>query len=97
MVKESFPVEVSEYLKEEFHSLYDYLSNGEGIEIFSLDTHQAMIILENKDELTNILNMTFAIEYIEELRLETIAIQRIGIYSAEDVQLYYYILSNELG
>ncbi|PAE12674.1 hypothetical protein CHI02_07270 [Niallia circulans] len=37
------PNEFLNYLNCEFYSLYEYLSDGEGIEEFLLDNHQAMI------------------------------------------------------
>ncbi len=91
MVKELFPVDVLEYLKEEFHGLFEYYSNGEEIGEFLLLTHQAMIILESKAETNQVLTNILELEFVEEIKLNITTLLRIGVYQSEDVQIYYSI------
>lgn len=80
-----------EYLKEEYYSLYNYLSNDEKLEKFVLESHRAMILLEEKGELTEILNYHLEIEFEDEVNLKNTTVLRIGVLGAEDVQLFYTV------
>ncbi|WP_226528163.1 hypothetical protein [Metabacillus niabensis] len=83
--------EFLEYLNSEFYSLYEYLSNGERLEEFLLDNHQAIKIVENSKELDLLLQNTLGLEYVEEVQLKTITCLRIGIFQLEDIQLHYFL------
>ncbi|MGC7929579.1 hypothetical protein ACP3VS_13235 [Lysinibacillus sp. VIII_CA] len=86
-----FPSDFVLYLRNEFFSLYEYLSNGEGEEDFILPLHQSIVIIEKSIEFEKILASNP--EYIEEIPLEVTRCLRIGIYNSEDVQLHYYLNS----
>ncbi|KSU86197.1 hypothetical protein AS180_19900 [Priestia veravalensis] len=80
-----------EYLEEEFYGLYEYLSNGEQVEKFVLSSPQAMILLEEKVELNKILSNPLELEFQEEVTLKNSIVLRIGVLSADDVQLCYVL------
>ncbi len=88
-IKTLIHLELVEYLNEEFYGMYEYLSNDEKLDEFQLDTHQAIIILENKDEVNQLLNN--AVEFNEDIQLKTIMVQRVGVYSSDDVQVYFFV------
>jgi hypothetical protein len=90
-LKQKLRRDLGEYLTEEFYGLYEYLSNGEQIDEFILAPYQAMILLEEKGELDKFLSNPFELEFIEEVKLKGSTILRIGILSAEDVQLGYVL------
>lgn len=79
------------YLKQEFYGLYDYLSNGEKMDEFILEPYQAMILLEEKEELSKFLNNFLELEFMEEVKLHNFTVLRIGILYDEDVQLCYAV------
>lgn len=85
------PDELLNYLRSEFYSLYEYLSNGEKIEEYKLPMYQVMVVLENKRELDLLFKKTSEIEleFIDEVHLVNIYIKRIGIQSYQDIQLHY--------
>lgn len=83
--------EIVKYLKEEFIGLYEYLSNGENLEEFSLEVQQCMTILQEKREIQRLLEERLDIEFAERIELETLTIYRIGIRRSDDIQLYYCI------
>jgi hypothetical protein len=83
--------EIVEYLKEEFYSLYEYLSNGEEVEDFLLPFYQSMILLEDEGELSNIMNKQLELEFVEKVNLANGTIFRIGVNVIEDIQLHYAI------
>lgn len=82
--------ELMEYLNEEFYGLYEYLSNGEEVEDFILPSYQAMIILEEEEELYQLIQNQIQVEFIEEVNLKEVVIIRIGMFHCEDIQLHYY-------
>ncbi|MFB1050661.1 hypothetical protein [Paraliobacillus sp. JSM ZJ581] len=61
---------------------------------FLLESYQAMILLEGKEELNKLVSNHFKLEFTEEVKLESFIALRIGILSDEDVQLYYMVKSN---
>ncbi|AOY05578.1 hypothetical protein [Bacillus subtilis] len=80
------------YLKQEFYGLYDYLSNGEKIDEFILESNQAMILLEEREELNEFLkSFRLNLEFMEEVKLKNFTFLRIGIFCDEDVQLCYAV------
>lgn len=91
----NLPLEFVQYLKKEFYSLFEYLSNGEGMENFILPFHLNMIVLEDKDELYSILNNRMELEFIDEEYIMTYTILRLGVNREEDIQLYYWIKLSE--
>lgn len=93
-VERVFPSDFVQYLRNEFFSLYEYLSNGEGEEDFILPLHQSIVIMEESIELEKTLASNP--EYIEEVPLEVSRCLRIGIYYSEDVHLHYYLLSEPI-
>lgn len=90
-LEKKIPLDYMEYLKEEFYSLYNYLSNNEELEKFVLEYHLAMILLEEKGELTEILSNHLEIEFQDEVNLKNFTILRIGVLGAEDIQLCYVV------
>lgn len=84
------PDELLYYLSSEFYSLYEYLSNEEGIEKFLLENHQAILIVEDTEELDLLLQNRLELEYVEEIQLNSSLCLRIGISQLEDIQLHYY-------
>lgn len=92
-IKGEFPDALIEYLMNEFYSLYEYLSNGEKIEEFMLPAYQVMVIIESQRELNTLLKRFWELEFVEEISLVNMTIQRIGINSLEDIQLNYVIKS----
>lgn len=90
-LKQMIQKDLAEYLEEEFIGLYEYLSNGEQIDKFVLEPYQVMILLEEKEELNKIISNPFGVEFQEEVNLKNSMILRIGVLSAEDVQLCYAI------
>ncbi|MCY8972165.1 hypothetical protein [Bacillus atrophaeus] len=84
------PDKLVNYLSSEFYSLYDYLSNGEKIEEFLLENHQAILIVEDIEELDLLLQNRLELEYVEEVQLNSTLCLRIGIYQLGDIQLHYY-------
>ena len=87
--KRELPSEFAKYIEEEFQALYEYLSNGESVREFLLPSHQEVLILESKEEVETILGKTSDIEFIEEVKLQSEIILRIGIFQIEEVQLCY--------
>lgn len=85
------PNEMVKYLRSEFSSLFEYLSNGEEIQEFKLPTYQAMVVIENEKELDMLFKKTSEIEleFIDGIHLENIYIKRIGIQNFQDIQLHY--------
>ncbi|MEK3857496.1 hypothetical protein [Cytobacillus sp. FSL H8-0458] len=90
-LKQELQEDLIEYLEEEFYGLYGYLSNGEQMEKFALLPHQAMILLEEKEELNKILSNSLELEFQEEVNLKNSMVLRIGVLSADDVQLCYFL------
>lgn len=92
IIEETFPIPTDffEYLKNEFRSLYEYLSNGEEMKDFILLPHQAIIILDNKKELMGFLKQYTNLEFLDEEQWKDVNILRMGVMVYEDVQLYYY-------
>jgi hypothetical protein len=90
-LKQKIQKDFAEYLEEEFYGLYEYLSNGEQMDEFVLAPYQAMILLEEKGELNKLLSNSLELEFQEEVNLEKSMVLRIGILSAQDVQLCYKI------
>ncbi|MCD7035333.1 hypothetical protein LRR81_13900 [Metabacillus sp. GX 13764] len=85
------PDELLNYLSSEFSHLYEYLSNGERIEEFLLENHQAILIVEDSKELDLLLQNRLELEYVEEIQLNSYLCLRIGISQLEDIQLHYYL------
>ncbi|WBX81519.1 hypothetical protein PD280_07410 [Virgibacillus salarius] len=91
-VSQQLPYEFAKYLMDEFTGLYDYLSNGEGINEFKLSPNQAIVILEHKEEInTLIANVSWEFEFVEKVQFQNHVIHRIGIFQDEDVQLCYCV------
>lgn len=90
-LKQELQEDLMEYLEEEFYGLYEYLSNDEQVEKFVLSPHQAMILLEEKVELNKILSNPLELEFQEEVNLKNSMVLRIGVLSADDVQLCYFL------
>lgn len=90
-LKQELQEDLMQYLEEEFYGLYEYLSNGELVEEFVLASHQAMILLEEKGELNNLLSNPLELEFQEEVNLKNSKVLRIGVLHAEDIQLCYVI------
>ena len=90
-LKQKIQKDLGKYLEEEFYDLYEYLSNGEQVDEFVLAPYQAMILLEEKEELNKLLSNPFELEFQEEVNLKNSMVLRIGVLSAEDVQLCYAI------
>ncbi|MFK9091707.1 hypothetical protein [Bacillus salipaludis] len=90
-LKQQIQKDLGKYLEEEFYDLYEYLSNGEQVDEFILAPYQAMILLEEKEELNNLLSNPLELEFQEEINLKNSTVLRIGILSAVDVQLCYAI------
>ncbi|MBB2483499.1 hypothetical protein H5P36_25495 [Bacillus sp. APMAM] len=90
-LKQMIHRELGDYLEEEFFSLYDYLSNGKQVDEFALEPYQAMVLLEEKGELSKLLSNPLKLEFIEEVKLNRSTVLRIGILSIEDVQLCYVV------
>jgi hypothetical protein len=90
-LRAKLPVRIVDYLEEEFIELYEYLSNGESLEEFSLEAQQYMTILQEKREIQRLLEERLDIEFVERIELETLTIYRIGIRRSDDIQLYYCI------
>lgn len=91
-LKQELQNDLAEYLEDEFSSLYEYLSNGEGVEDFTLPFYQVMIILEEERELTKLLQNQMELEYMEEVYLKDIVLLRIGRRQYDDIQLFYFII-----
>ncbi|WP_374717475.1 hypothetical protein [Neobacillus sp.] len=91
-IEEKFPIQFTEYLKEEFYSLYEYLSNGEKIEDFLLPLHLYMLVLEEEYELNALLKNKMELEFIDEETLINFTILRIGVKQVEDIQLHYWMV-----
>lgn len=72
--------EFLDYLNCEFYSLYEYFSNGERIEEFMLNNHQALIVVEDSKELDLLLKNRLELEYVEEIQLISSCCLRIGMY-----------------
>jgi hypothetical protein len=89
-IEGEFSKELVGYLEEEFFGLYEYLSNGEKVEDFILPSYQAMIILEEEEELNQLIQNSMELEFMEEDYLKEIVILRIGMRSWDDIQLFYY-------
>lgn len=89
-LKSEIQEDIVNYLEMEFRGLYEYLSNGEEVEDFILPTYQAMIILEDTNELTRLMVNEMGIEFKEEVNIKNLIILRIGIMNDEDIQLHYF-------
>ncbi len=61
------------------------------MEKFVLSHHQAMILLEEKVELNKILSNPLELEFQEEVNLKNSMVLRIGVLSADDLQLCYFL------
>jgi sRNA-binding regulator protein Hfq len=94
-LKQELPDEFIKYLEDEFLGLYEYLSNGEQLDEFVLESYQAMILLEEEEELQKLIGNPLDIEFIEEVILKSFTISRIGLFSIEDVQLCYALKNNQ--
>ncbi|MGP4107945.1 hypothetical protein [Virgibacillus sp. L01] len=92
IIKQRFCREVADYLEEEFKDLYEYLSNGQGVDEFILPDHQTMVILELDEEFKKVIQKSLDMEYMEEVYMKDVLILRIGIRNLEEVQLHYNIL-----
>jgi hypothetical protein len=92
-LKQELQEDLMQYLEEEFYGLYEYLSNGEQVNEFVLAPHQAMILLEVKEELEKLLSSPLELEFQEEVNLKYSMVLRIGVLCAEDVQLCYSMIS----
>lgn len=90
-LKQELREDLMQYLEEEFYGLYEYLSNGEQVDEFVLETHQAMTLLEEKGELNILLSNPLELEFQEEVNLNNSRVLRIGVLSAEDIQLCYVL------
>ncbi|MBD8071550.1 hypothetical protein [Bacillus sp. PS06] len=90
-IEGAFPRDFVNYLKCEFTMLYDYLGNGERFENFQLSESQAIIILEELKERNDILKHQWDVEYLEEISVKDVTVERIGINLEFDIQLYYYV------
>ncbi|MCY8921145.1 hypothetical protein [Bacillus atrophaeus] len=90
-IEKVYPSDFIQYLRNEFFSLFEYLSNGESEDDFILPLYQSIVIMEESIELEN--SLASNLEYIEEISLVVTSCLRIGIYNSEDVQLHYYLLS----
>lgn len=88
---EDIPDELLNYLRSEFSHLYEYLSNGERIEEFLLENHQAILIVEDSKELDLLVQNRLELEYVEEIQLKSSVCLRIGIPQLEDIQLHFYL------
>ncbi|NEY18566.1 hypothetical protein G4D61_01100 [Bacillus ginsengihumi] len=89
-LKSEIQKDIADYLETEFWDLYEYLSNGEKVEDFILPYYQAMIILEDTEELNQLMINEMEIEFKEEVILKSLTILRIGIMNDEDIQLHYF-------
>jgi hypothetical protein len=85
-----YPKEFNDYIEEEFFNIYEYLSNGEKVEDFMLLSHESLVILEEEKELKKVLQNQVELEFVEEIKLESINISRIGLMRSNEVQLCYY-------
>ena len=90
-LKQTMQMDFMNYLEGEFYSLYEYLSNGEIIEEFQLENHQAMVIIEKANELDLLTKDNLELEYIEEIQIKSNSCLRIGILQLEDIQLHYFL------
>lgn len=90
-LRKKLPLELVEYLEEEFIALYHYLSNGESLEDFYLDNQQCMNILQEDSECQKILREPFEVEFVDLIKQLSLEFFRIGIRRAEDIQLYYFM------
>lgn len=84
------PDELVNYLCSEFYSLYEYLSNGEGIKEFHLESYQALVLVEGAKEFNLLMQNQSELEYVEEVKLNTGSCLRTGIYRLGEVQLHYF-------
>ncbi len=89
-IEKVFSSDFVQYLRNEFFSLFEYLSNGECEEDFILLPHQAIIILENKKELKGFLEQNSNLEFLDDEHWNGVSILRMGVMMYEDVQLNYY-------
>lgn len=92
-IEGEFPSHYVKYLKCEFYRLYEYLGIGEGLENFQLSESQTMVVLEELKEKSDILKNKWDLEYLEEIIIEDLTVERIGINLEFDIQLYYYVKS----
>ncbi|MGM0860675.1 MAG: hypothetical protein ACQEWH_08135 [Bacillota bacterium] len=83
----------TEYLMDEFYSLYEYLNICESIDNFTLSITQAMVILENERELEIIKKID--IEFVDEETLQDLITLRIGLRHEHDIQLHYCLKSTQ--
>lgn len=67
------------------------LKDGDQVDEFVLEPHQAMILLEEKGELNKLLSNPLELEFQDEVNLKNPMVLRIGVHSTEDVQLCYKI------
>ncbi|MEC1892330.1 hypothetical protein [Cytobacillus firmus] len=91
-IKKELHDDLIQYLMEEFYGLYEYLSNGENIEEFTLPFCQAMMVLETEKELAELTRNQIELEFMEEVCLKSIIVLRIGIRQSDDIQLCYAII-----
>lgn len=90
-IEKEYPNVLLEYLKDEFDSLYEYLSIKETLEDFKLPDYQEMIILESTEEMVNLVKCSWDLEFKDKIILQNnLTIWRIGMFREHDVQLYYF-------
>ncbi|KAA0808420.1 hypothetical protein EI976_12595 [Bacillus licheniformis] len=82
------------YLEQEFKDLYEYYSLGERIEDFILQQCQSMVLVQKDEELVDLLNEPFAIEFVDRIIHEGFPFYRIGYRNTGEIQLYYGMESN---
>lgn len=92
-IRDNYQKKFIEYLMEEFYSLYEYLSNGESIDNFTLPNTHAMVILENEREFEIIKKRNRDIEFVDEENLQDLIALRIGLRHEQDIQLHYCLKS----
>ncbi|WP_181347387.1 hypothetical protein [Thalassobacillus sp. CUG 92003] len=87
------PGEFAKYIEKEFIHLYEYLGYEEKLGEFILPTYQAMIILDYKAEINQLLTEKKDIEFEEEVIFSNFTVLRFGVFQVEDVQLCYCIVN----
>jgi hypothetical protein len=85
------PIGIVDYLEKEFIGLYEYLSNGETLEDFSLEIQQCMVLLQENQEVQQLLEKRLDIEFVERIELKSLNVYRIGVRRSDDIQLYYCV------
>lgn len=66
-IEKGYPNFFVEYLKGEFHSLYEYLSYKEMLEDFKLPDYQEMVILESTEEMVKLVKCSWDLEFKEKI------------------------------